>query len=129
MYDNDFYTSLKKPEITPPAKVFKIVWIILYLMMFSALYFVLKTPESIFKTFGILFFCMQFLLNLIWSPVFFIFKNMKAAFAVCILLTVFVAVTLYCFLKISLLSAFLMFPYLLWSVFACFLVHEFIKLN
>ena len=129
MYDNDFYKSLKKPEITPPAKVFKYVWIILYLMMFTALYLVIKTPENVFKTFGILFFTLQFILNILWSPVFFVFKKMETAFVICIVLTVFVGATVYCFLKISLLATFLMIPYLMWSVFACFLLRAFILNN
>ena len=98
-------------------------------MMFTALYLVLKNPESVFKTFGILFFGLQFILNLLWSPIFFIFKNIKTAFIICILLTFFIAVTVYCFLNVSLGAAFLMIPYLLWSIFACFLIKEFLNIN
>jgi len=129
MYNNDFYQKLKKPAITPKPFVFKYVWIILYLMMFTALYLVIRKPDSTYKIFGLTFFAIQFLLNLLWSPIFFVLQNMKLSYVVSILMTVFTALTIFTFLKVSVSAALLLVPYLIWSAFACFLIRQFIKIN
>ncbi|MCR5260717.1 MAG: tryptophan-rich sensory protein [Candidatus Gastranaerophilales bacterium] len=129
MYNNTFYQNLKKPDITPKPIVFKYVWITLYLMMFAALYLVIRKPDSAYKIWGLMFFAIQFLLNIVWSPVFFVLQNMKLSYVVSILMTVFTALTIFIFSKVSVSSALLLVPYLIWSAFACFLIRQFIKIN
>lgn len=129
MYKNEYYNSLKKPVITPPAFVFKIVWTVLYLMIFSALYFIVKAPENPLKKFAITIFVFQLLLNILWSPVLFIYKKMKLSLIICFLIVIFVGITIFLFSKISVIAVYLMIPYLLWCVFACFLIMEFIRIN
>ena len=129
MYNNEFYQNLKKPAITPKPVVFKYVWLILYLMMFTALYIILRLPDSIYRNTGLVFFTIQFLLNIVWSPVFFILQDMKLSFSISLFLALFVALTVFVFSKLSVLAAILLIPYLLWSVFACFLLLQFIKIN
>ena len=90
MYNGKFYKSLKKPKVTPAPKVFKIAWTILYILMFLALSLVIIAPESVSRTKGIWYFSLQFLINVLWSPIFFIFEMPKTALFLSILLVIFV---------------------------------------
>ena len=129
MFDNDFYKNIKKPPFTPPPTVFKIVWPVLYLLMFvSVIIVILKETEGI-KKLSLIVFTIQLFLNIIWSPVFFVLKNIKTAFIIALLMTVFTGITIYFFSKISLLAGILLIPYIIWLIFACFLNYEFLKLN
>lgn len=129
MYNNDFYKSLKKPSYTPPPSVFKYMWTALYLMMFGALFIILQKNSEQLKPLAVGLFCLQLILNVFWSPVFFVFQKLKLSFVVCVLLAVSVALTAFVFSKISVIAALLMIPYVLWSVFACFLTFKIMKFN
>lgn len=129
MYDGNFYKSLKKSPLTPAPKVFKTAWVVLYILMFAALFFVLIEHESVFRTKAISFFALQFLLNLLWSPVFFVFEMPKAALLLTIMLVIAVGTTIYFFSQVSLLGFLLMIPYWFWVCFACYLNWEIVVLN
>lgn len=129
MYNRNFYKSLKKPKNTPSPKFFKIAWTILYILMFLGLILVVLTPESVLRTKGILWFIIQFLVNLLWSPMFFIFEKPKFALILSILLVVFVGITVYFFAQVSLIAFLLLLPYWIWVCFACFLNWEIVVLN
>lgn len=129
MYNNEFYKKLKKPKITPSSKVFQIAWGILYLFMIVSLLLILKQPPSVSKTLGILFFGIQLILNLLWSPIFFILENIVLAFAIAVLLTFCVGITILLFGKVLLISAVLLVPYFIWMLFACYLNFSFLQLN
>lgn len=129
MYDNDFYKKLKKPKCTPPPVVFQSAWGILYLLMFISFAIVLHKGTSFYKTLGIFFFGLQLILNLLWAPVFFILENIKLAFVIAVLLTISVFATVFCFIKLSLISAILLIPYIIWLFFACYLNLCFLSLN
>lgn len=129
MHDGNFYKKLKKPPLTPAPKVFKTAWIILYLLMFTALSAVLIEPESDLRTKAIGFFVLQFLLNMLWSPVFFIFEMPKAALLLTIMLVIAVGTTIYFFSQVSLFAFLLLLPYWFWVCFACYLNWEIVLLN
>ena len=129
MFDEIYYKNLNKPAITPPNYVFRYVWYLLYILMFFALTIVIFSPNSMVKFFGILFFILQLVLNIIWAPVFFKLRKMKLSLIICIFLTVFALVSLYFFSKVSLFAFFLMFPYILWLFFACFLLANIVSMN
>lgn len=129
MYDGKFYKSLKKSPLTPAPKVFKTAWVVLYIFMFAALFFVLIEPESVFRTKAISFFALQFLLNLLWSPIFFVFEMPKAALLLTIMLVIAVGTTIYFFSQVSLFAFLLLLPYWFWVCFACYLNWEIVVLN
>lgn len=128
MYNNEFYDNLIKPKITPPRHVFKIVWPILYLIMFISLFIVLKTDSSL-TFWAIWSFVLQLLLNLLWSRVFFVFRQIKTALLISLLLNFSVFLMLIIFYKISIVAGLLQVPYFLWLCFASYLNLEFIHLN
>lgn len=129
MYNGKFYKSLKKPKITPAPKFFKIAWSILYVLMFLGLFLVFIEPESVSRTKGIYYFILQFLLNVIWFPVFFVFEMPRAALFLSIMLVISVGITVYFFAQTSLIAFSLLLPYWIWVCFACFLNWEIVILN
>ena len=128
MYDNKFYKNLIKPDFTPPSKIFKIVWPILYVLMFISLSMVLMT-ETVLKNWAIGIFISQLLLNICWSPVFFILKQIKTAFLINIILLMNVLLMIFIFYDVSEIAGLIQIPYFFWLCFAAALNIEFIKLN
>lgn len=128
MYNSEFYKNLIKPSITPKPIVFQIVWPILYILMGISVFMILYTDGYI-KFYAILAFITQLVLNILWSPVFFIFKKIRLAFVIVIALILSVLWVIYEFYKISKPAGILQIPYLIWLIFAGILNFLFIKLN
>jgi len=129
MYNSKWFNSLIKPFLNPPASIFKPVWGILYILIIvSFVLYALKHSE-INKLKGYIFFGIQMILNGLWSPVFFYFKNMTLAFVIIILMDIFVLLTIKEFYKISKTASFLLIPYFIWILFATYLNFGFIFLN
>ena len=129
MFDNNFYKNLKKPSFTPSPIVFKIVWPVLYVLMFCSSFIIISKETSLIKKVSLTLFGMQLFLNLIWSPLFFLMKKIRAALLVAVLMTIITGITMFLFEKISPISSRLLIPYFLWLVFACVLNYKFLKLN
>lgn len=129
MYNGEFYKRLKKPTFTPSPMFFKIAWSLLYFIMFLALFFVITAPDRVYKTKAVYYFLLQFLLNMLWSPVFFVLEMPKMALLLTIMLVISVGVTVYFFSQVSLIAFLLLLPYWFWVCFACFLNWEIVVLN
>ncbi len=129
MYNSVWYDSLTKPFLNPPAWVFPPVWIFLYAtLLFALILFAAKfTIRS--KIRGGIFFVIQLILNLLWSPAFFGMKNIGLALGIIILLDIFVLFTIIEFFKVSKVSAYLLAPYFVWILFATYLNISFFVLN
>jgi len=125
----DYFDDLIKPEFTPPAVVFRVVWPILYILMFVSLYLFLKADGNNLKEWGFWLFITQLALNFMWSPVFFYYKRIQLAFIIAILLTVAVAGMIFVFYKASPVSGLINIPYLIWLIFADILNYKIIILN
>ncbi|MBP3925221.1 tryptophan-rich sensory protein [bacterium] len=124
-----WYNTLNKPFLTPPAKIFMPAWMVLYILIFTSLllYMNAKTTEN--KTLGYIAFIIQLILNFSWSPVFFQFQNIGLSFIIILLLTISIIVTIIYFSRVSKISAILLIPYLLWAIFAMYLNYGIMKLN
>jgi len=128
-YDKLWYSSLNKPKFQPPAKVFPIVWGILYILMVFAFFIIIFSPISYIKFAALLLFFIQLGINLTWSDVFFKKHRLRESFELTILLLVYVILTVLLFYQVSPIASFLMLPYVLWCTFAAFLMHGIYKLN
>lgn len=128
MFDSIWFHNLIRPELAPPDWLFAPVWIVLYITIFVSfvLYCLKKVPD---KKAGYLFFSVQLLLNLTWTPIFFVLKNILLAFIIIILLDIFVFLTIHKFYSISKLAGILLIPYLLWILFATYLNGAYLVLN
>lgn len=103
--------ELIKPDIRPPNWAFGPVWITLYTLMGTSLYWVLdkkkiKTPLSLFGV--------QLILNAIWSIIFFGLQNPFYAFIEITILWIVILLTIISFYKISRKAGLILLPYIIW---------------
>ncbi len=128
MYKSVWYNSLTKPVFAPPDWLFTPAWMLLYLLIFISL-IVYITSEGENKKSGYIYFAIQIILNFIWSPVFFLLKNIFLAFVVILLLDIFVILTIKKFYSVSKIAAWLLIPYLVWILYATYLNLGYFVLN
>ncbi len=125
-----WYAGLNKPSFNPPNWIFGPVWTLLYLMMGGALGLIInlgtKTPGV--KT-ALVIFALQFILNLVWTPVFFGMHQIFPALIVITFLWVATLLSIIHFLKLRPLAGWLLVPYLLWVSFATLLNASLWRLN
>ncbi len=125
-----WYRGLVKPSFNPPNSVFGPVWITLYLLMGIALFLVWRLGFGRGGvTLGIVLFLVQLALNVLWSWVFFGWHQPGAAFAVIVLLWIFILLTTVRFFPLSRAAAWLLIPYLAWVSFAAVLNYSLWRLN
>lgn len=117
---SDWYESIKS-GITPPNFVFPIAWSIIFFMIALSLYFSWISADkegrkNIAFAFGI-----NFLLNMLWSVLYFGLKIPKASFVEIIFLWLSILSMILVTRKIDKKAAWLLVPYLLWTAFASIL--------
>lgn len=118
---NLWYDKLNKSKLTPPNWVFSVVWPILYILMFMALFKIWSHNKCKPYCPAITFFIIQLILNFSWSPVFFKLQKIKLSFVILILLIIFAFITYNQFKIIDNNISLLFIPYLLWLCFATYL--------
>lgn len=112
-----WYTTLNKPFFSPPNFVFAPVWTTLYVLMGVSLY-LLWTSKKREKDKAIKLFLIQLALNLFWSIIFFGLHNPQVAFVEIIALWIFIFLTIRQSYSVSKISAYLLYPYIVWVSFA-----------
>ncbi len=128
MYNSEWYNNLIKPLLSPPDWIFAPMWIFLYILILIAfILYLIKPAEN--KKEGYIFFTIQMLLNLLWSPAFFYFQNILLAFIIIIGLDITVFYTIRKFYAISKIAGILLIPYFLWIIFATYLNFAYLILN
>lgn len=109
------YKSLNKPIFSPPSIVFPIAWNILYLLMSIAFIKVKDDDENLY------IYYIQLILNALWTPIFFLFKNYFLALVELIILFTLVIYMTFKFYKDDKVTFYLLLPYILWLGFAFYL--------
>ena len=121
-----WFASLSKPVFNPPAWIFGPVWSLLYLMMGAALGMLWR--DKIKNKRLIYIFTMQFVFNLLWSPIFFYYQNIGWAFLdICALWLSLIAFMFVARNQRAILLLF--FPYIFWVTFALILNFSIYKMN
>lgn len=116
-----WYDHLQKSPLTPPAKVFQIVWPVLYILM-AVSFLVYLIEHGGDDPTGIVLFLIQLVLNVIWPYLFFKRRAIQTAFYVLIALWILLLTTIAWFYHVeSPISATLLLPYYLWISFALYL--------
>lgn len=118
-----YVTDVIKSSLNPPSWVFAPVWTLLFLLMGISLYLVWQKKGDLF------WFWVQLLLNIVWSFLFFGFRNPTLAFYEILILWVTILITIVKFKKIDSLAAKLLWPYLVWVSFASILNYSIMVLN
>ena len=125
-----WYTTLQKPAFSPPNWIFGPVWIILYVMMGTALYLVWRKSESTdVPPMVFIVFAVQLSLNGLWSFVFFGLRSPLWGFVEITVLWLSILLTIALFRKVSQSAALLLVPYILWVSFAAILNFSIWRLN
>lgn len=127
--DNGWYRALEKPSFNPPGWVFGVVWPILYGLQGVALAMILDARGAKDRRVAVGLFTAQFLLNLVWSPVFFARHEVSLAFWIILVMLIVAAIATYYFWRIRPVAALLMLPYLAWLCFAAMLNFSIDRLN
>lgn len=112
-----WYAALNKPFFSPLNYVFAPVWTTLYILMGISLYF-LWTAKKKGKDKAIKLFLIQLVLNFSWSIIFFGWHNPQLALLEIIALWIFIMLTILQSYSISKISAYLLYPYIVWVSFA-----------
>lgn len=114
-----WYASLIKPSFNPPNWVFGPVWTTLFILMGVSLYLVWTSKTKSNEPYYL--FSIQFLLNILWSAIFFGMQSPFYALIEIVLLWILILLTMISFWKISKTAGMLLIPYILWVSFAAFL--------
>jgi len=125
-----WYSTIQKPSFNPPNWLFGPVWTSLFFLMGVSLYFILEKDlkdKEIRRGLGI--FVFQFVLNVLWSFIFFYLQKPFYAFLEIIVLWFAILATIIQFQKIDKKAAYLLWPYLLWVTIATILNFSVWRLN
>lgn len=113
----EFYKVIKLPFFAPPAWVFAPVWTVLYILIGFSFYKLISNKNN-FSHLNNILYVSGFILNLLWSFVFFTQENF--GFALIMLIGMWL-ITLYFIVWVSRKETILiatLTPYLLWLTFA-----------
>ncbi len=116
------YSELTLPPLAPPGFVFGLVWTVLYLLMGWASYLVWQADSvTSFKKKALLLYAVQLGVNFFWTLFFFNLSWKLFAFWWLLLLLALLWSCMIRFKKISRPAFWLLWPYLLWGIFAAYL--------
>ncbi len=119
-----WYAATPKPMFTPPDAVFGPVWTVLYALIAVAGWLVWRAPDSEARSRALRLYAAQFVLNALWSPVFFGLGELVgapglwAALVLIVMLDIVILATIIRFGDVSRAAAALLMPYWFWSLFA-----------
>ncbi len=124
-----WYAALHKPTWNPPAWVFGPAWTLLYFLMATSAWIVWR--EGGWKAQGraLGLFLVQWLLNALWTPLFFGLHQPGLAFAEIVALWLLLFLTVTSFWWVKKAAGALLLPYLSWVTFAAVLNFTIWRLN
>ncbi len=126
-----WYNEMAKSALTPPGWMFSVAWTILYVLLGIALYLIMvgndRSRQG--KTRAYLLFVAQMALNALWSYVYFGLQMPAAALIVLVGLIIVSIWMLRVFRPISRVASALVWPYIIWMLFATYLNAVVVYLN
>jgi translocator protein len=126
---NGWYQTLNMPSWNPPSWLFGPVWTVLYVMMAVAAWLVWKDGGWTSNRRALGAFCVQWVFNLLWTPIFFGAHRPGLAFMDIVLLWLSLAATVVLFWRARRLAGALLIPYLAWVTFAAVLNFTIWRMN
>lgn len=109
------YKDLILPKYAPASYLFPVAWSILYILMSIAAIFTKENDKCLITYY------VHLILNVLWSPIFFLFNNYFLALIELIALLLTVLYMSYIFYKEKKATIYLLLPYILWLIFALYL--------
>ena len=123
-----WYAALNKASFNPPNWLFGPAWTILFFLMGWAFYKIwtsfAKNKTNAYWAFGV-----QFVLNVLWSAIFFGQHSLRLGFIEIIVMWIAILWTIIEFYKINKMAGYLLFPYLIWVTFGSILNYYALILN
>jgi tryptophan-rich sensory protein len=124
-----WFAALEKPAWNPPGWVFGPVWTLLYAMLGVAAWLVWRRGGFRAQRRPLTAFLVQWVLNALWTPVFFGMQRPDLAMVNIVLLWVAALVTTVLFWRADRVAGGLLVPYMLWLTFAAVLNFAIWQLN
>lgn len=125
-----WYTTLNRPELSPPNWVFGPVWTLLYTLLGISLYIVwTRHVGGRARTLWLRLFFIQLVLNTLWSILFFGMQNPEVAFYEILTLLASIAGLIGLAFSFDKRVPLLLLPYLCWVSFAMYLNYAIWQLN
>lgn len=124
-----WYPMLHQPPLSPPNWLFAPVWTVLYALMAVAAWLAWRTRVSTCRSGGLRLWAVQLFINLAWTAVFFGLHSPAFALIDILLLAAAIVQTMRPFHTIQPLAAWLLAPYLAWTLFAAYLNAGIVVLN
>lgn len=125
---NKWYMNIKRSKLNPPSYVFKIVWPILYLLIFITFFNIYNNDKCKNFCYILQIFCIHLILNFIWTTLFFKLKLFFISFIDILLMIITLLYLMTLIKNINGKLNLLLYPYLFWLIFALYL-NFFIFLN
>ena len=126
---NTWYETLQRPRLTPPDWVFGPVWTVLYVMIAVSIFLFIRRYKSE-NGYGIyVLIVLHLIFNLSWTGIFFGLKAPGLALIDIILLDISLVFMIRYFWQGDVVSSILLWPYLIWVLFATYLNASFYILN
>lgn len=118
---DSWYIHLSRSSLTPPNYIFPIAWTILYIMIAISGWMIWQSKiVSELRTLKIIY-ILQLMLNWSWTPLFFYYHLTGISFFILLMLDIAVIMIIYLTHRKIRLVSLLMFPYLMWILFASYL--------
>ena len=124
-----WYHRLHHPPLSPPDWLFAPVWTLLYLLIALSAWLAWRTRDSTCRSNGLRMWGVQLVINFAWTGVFFRMHSPGVALIDLALLILAIVLTIRPFRVIRPLAAWLLAPYLAWTVFAFYLDAGIVYLN
>lgn len=126
---NTWFQTINKPSWNPPNWIFGPMWTTLYILMGAAFGRIWHMSDSPAKKTAMIFFVVQFVLNLTWTPVFFGMHQISFALGIILVLLFLIMITIRQFMRLDKTAGMMLIPYVLWVTFASFLNYTIMTLN
>ena len=128
---NGWYKTLNKPSWTPPNWLFGPMWAFLYITTAIASAIVYRkwdsNPPRVKN--ALTFYGIQYVFNILWTPLFFLFHWLEVALVDILILLVLIPITGIKFYRISEIAGLIFIPYFVWVFYATTLTIGFVVLN
>ena len=115
---NEFYQNVNKAPWTPPGWVFGFAWTSIMICFSIFLYQASEKHNIIDLKLFYMLYALQWLLNVIWNPVFFKYQLVLAGLIIIIVLTVLVFWFLVWSYKNTRMATIFILPYFIWLIIA-----------
>ena len=126
---NTWYETLQRPRLTPPDWVFGPVWTVLYAMIAVSIFLFIRKYKSE-SGYGIyVLIVLHLIFNFSWTGIFFGLKAPGLALLDILLLDISLVLMIRYFWQTDVVSSIMLWPYLIWVLFATYLNASFYILN